>query len=273
MLSLGYEVFGTIRGTSTSPNIFQMELGEPSSIFNVLETVRPDFIVHLAAISFVGHDDASDFYRVNVIGTENLLKGILKANLSPEKILIASSANVYGNTKIELISESVTCEPVNHYACSKLAMEKIAANYFDRLNIIITRPFNYTGPGQQEHFLVPKIISHFKRNAKSIELGNLDVYRDYSSVVSVVDAYERLLVSPSKHIVVNVCSGVSVSLLEIISKMEDLTKQQMRVKINQDFVRKDEIKMITGDNSKLIGIIGSYNSVSLSHLLSNFMLN
>ncbi|MCL1061825.1 GDP-mannose 4,6-dehydratase [Shewanella benthica] len=271
MLSLGYQVFGTVRGTPDTPEQFQMELTDPRSIERVLNTIKPDYIVHLAAISFVGHDDTADFYRINVIGTENLLQGIINADLAPEKVLIASSANVYGNSRKTLISEDTPCEPVNHYACSKLAMEKIVANYFDKLNIIITRPFNYTGPGQAEHFLVPKIVTHFKRNAQAIELGNLDVSRDYSSVVNVVDAYEKLLVSPTVHTIVNVCSGVSVSLLEIVDTMKELTQQKMAVKVNQNFVRKDEIKTITGDNSKLVSIIGTRTNQSLSQLLESFI--
>lgn len=271
LLHLGYEVYGTSRVKSANPNIYQVDITEQSSIEQVLIEVKPDFIFHLAAISFVAHENAGDFYNINVIGTENLLKAIIATGLNPEKVLISSSANVYGNTNVALINEDVKCEPVNHYACSKLAMEKIVSNYFDLLNIIITRPFNYTGPNQAKHFLVPKIVSHFKQKCSEIELGNIDIYRDYSFVQYVVGAYIKLVESSEKSLIVNVCSGKAVSLFEIIKEMKSLTSQDIKVEINDSFVRKDEIKRITGDNTKLINIIGNQKVYTLKEILASFL--
>ena len=110
--------------------------------------VRPDLVVHLAAISFVGSPDKISFYAVNVIGTTNLLDAILALPKVPFKVLLASSANVYGNCDISPIDEKVAPNPINHYAASKLAMEHIALTYKGKIPIIITRPFNYTGPGK-----------------------------------------------------------------------------------------------------------------------------
>src|SRR4051794_18523595 len=138
----------------------------------VMEAVRPDYLVHLAAISFVQHADAEAFYRVNVIGTLNLLQAISYARLWLRRVLVASSANVYGNATAGTISESQPPQPVNHYAVSKIAMEYLVRTWCDRLPIVLTRPFNYTGVGQEPHFLVPKIVSHFKRREPVIELGN-----------------------------------------------------------------------------------------------------
>ncbi|MCK7491693.1 MAG: GDP-mannose 4,6-dehydratase [Comamonadaceae bacterium] len=90
----------------------------------------------------------------------NLLQAIAEAAPGVRKVLLASSANVYGNTDADPIGEDVPPAPVNHYACSKLAMEFIARTWFDRLPIVITRPFNYTGPGQTEAFLIPKLVAH-----------------------------------------------------------------------------------------------------------------
>ena len=124
--------------------------------------IAPDVVVHLAALAFVAEDNPEDFYRVNVLGTVNLLEA-LADDLHPVRILIASSANVYGNTSGGAKRRLSCPAPVNHYAASKLAMEHMVRTWFDRLPIVMTRPFNYTGPGQDERFVVPKIVAHYKR--------------------------------------------------------------------------------------------------------------
>ena len=86
------------------------------------------------------------FYNVNVLGAMNLLAGLTALPVKPRKVLLASSANVYGNCDASPITEGQLAAPVNHYAMSKLAMEQMAWTYLDRLPIVITRPFNYTGP-------------------------------------------------------------------------------------------------------------------------------
>jgi nucleoside-diphosphate-sugar epimerase len=111
-------------------------------------------------------------YDINFFGTLNILDALVELGQRPAKIVLASSANVYGNPPVEVIDESVCPMPVNHYAISKLAMEFMARTYFDRLNILITRPFNYTGVGQGDNFLIPKIVRHYQEGKTEIELGN-----------------------------------------------------------------------------------------------------
>ena len=134
------------------------DLTQPASVAAVLQEARPDYVIHLAALSFVGHNDATAFYAVNTVGTANLLEAILKAGSKPRRVVIASSANVYGNAQVEPITEATSPAPVNHYAASKLAMEALVRTYADRLSIVMTRPFNYTGVGQAVNFLVPKLV-------------------------------------------------------------------------------------------------------------------
>jgi nucleoside-diphosphate-sugar epimerase len=157
--------------------------------------------------------------------------------------------------------------PGNDYAVSKLAMEHMASLWFDKLPIVITRPFNYTGRGQSENFLIPKIVAHFRRGAEVIELGNLDVWRDFSDVRAVVEAYCRLLESNPAGQIVNVCSGVVHSLREIIAMLENITGHTMRVEVNPAYVRSNEVRSLCGDPAYLRSLIGDWRTPALEETL------
>jgi nucleoside-diphosphate-sugar epimerase len=251
----GFIVAGLGGENSKDPSVTPCDLFNKNEVNAVIEKICPDYVVHLAAVSFVGESDIESFYRVNLFGTLNLLESLSSQNPSPCKIIVASSANVYGVPKVETIDESVYPAPVNHYANSKLAMEHMVRTWFDRLPIIITRPFNYTGPGQSERFLIPKIVGHFKRKEKRISLGNTDVSRDFSDVKDVVECYVRLLTSNVRSVTVNISSGNAVSLYEVILFMNKIAGYDISVQINQDFVRSNEIKSLKGNNKLLKNLI------------------
>lgn len=245
------------------------DLAHPEQLRTALETVQPDYIVHLAAVTFVPHGDPLEIYQTNLFGALNLLDAILAVGLQPRKVLIASSANVYGNPPVEVIDETICPAPVNHYANSKLAMEHMARTYQDRLPILITRPFNYTGPGQDERFLIPKIVSHYRQRQPVIELGNLDVIRDFSDIRFVVEAYQRLLDSNVTGETVNICSGAGVALGEIIERMNRIAGYAIAVKVNPAFVRANEVRRLIGDNHKLRRLVGELPGYSIDDLLTN----
>lgn len=179
-------------GMGSTDEFWPMDLRDAADVARTVSQAQADYVVHLAAVAFVGHGDADDFYRVNLLGTRNLLQALAASQRSPERVLIASSANVYGNATEGVIDESVTPSPANDYAVSKLAMEYVASLWRERLPLVIARPFNYTGVGQATNFLIPKIVSHFASRASSIELGNTEVWRDFGDVRSVVLAYRKL---------------------------------------------------------------------------------
>jgi len=251
----GYRVVGSVVGIAAGADEVELDLTVPAQCRQVMEQVRPDFIVHLAAISFVQHENAEEFYRVNVIGTTNLLQAVADAGLTPRCILIASSANIYGNTA-GLLSESQLPHPVNHYAASKLAMEHMVAGWTERLPIVIVRPFNYTGAGQDVRFLVPKIVAHFAARAPVIELGNLDIERDFSDVRMVANCYRRLIEGNAVGEIVNICSGQAQSLRGIIDMMQQIAGYEIDVKVNQNFVRLSDVKTLAGSPQRLHALIG-----------------
>lgn len=260
----GWEVFGTGTHDSADDSHYRRaDLNEVAGLREVVAEVQPDAVVHLAGVAFVGHGDADVFYQVNLLGTRNLMAALAEAKKQPKCVLLASSANVYGNATEGVLTEATPPNPANDYAVSKLAMEYMARLWLDKLPIVIARPFNYTGVGQSESFLLPKIVAHFRRRAEVIELGNLDIWRDFSDVRAVAQAYSRLLEAHPVGDTVNVCSGRTHSLREVLAMAEAITGHRMRVEVNPTFVRRNEVKTLCGDPSKLRTLIGQWETPPL----------
>ena len=232
------------------------DLTRPASIAPVVDAVRPEYVIHLAARSFVADGDAAGFYAVNTVGTTHLLDAILASSVRPRRVVIASSANVYGNATVEPIAEDTPAAPVNHYAASKLAMEHLVHTYADRLSVVVTRPFNYTGVGQASHFLVPKLVAHFAERRSAIELGNLDVVRDFSDVRTVAECYVRLLSAEVPGAVTNLCSGIGRSLRWIIDQLRMLSGHDIDVRVNPEFVRANEVHRLVGSERRMTTALG-----------------
>ena len=269
LLASGHAVTETVAGQSTpeTPSRRWLDITSPEECRRVIDEVRPDYIVHLAAISFVAHNDPLDFYRVNVLGTLNLLQACADVGHTPRKVLVASSANVYGNVSSEAIDESFPVAPVNHYAASKASMESLVRTWFDRLPLLIVRPFNYTGRGQATNFLVPKIVEHFARREPEISLGNIDVARDFSDVRYVVRAYEALLDSGAVGETVNVCIGQPYTLREILAMASEITGHELQIQVNPAFVRQTDVKMLAGSPAKLRKLVPEVEAIGFRDTL------
>ena len=264
----GYRVAG-LSLSSSSDDEYSCDLTDKSSIRSVVQKTSPDGIIHLAALSFVAHDRPLDFYNINVLGTMNLLDALEEEGITADKILIASSANIYGNPETENVTEETPPSPVNHYATSKLAMEHMVKTKFDRQNIIITRPFNYTGPGQDVKFLVAKIVDHYRRNERIIELGNTDIYRNFSDVRDIARAYLALFESDIKSEIINLSSGEVFSINDIINLMNEIAGYKIEIKVNQAFVRDNDIRILNGSNNKLKQVTGFVAEYSLETTLQD----
>lgn len=244
------------------------DLTDRSSLAAEVSRAEPDAVLHLAAVAFVGHANTSAFYEVNVIGSLNLLDALAALPRRPVRVMLASSANVYGNCEHSPIAETQLPAPVNHYAASKLAMEHLALTYADRLPIVLTRPFNYTGPGQEGAFLIPKLVDHFARRAPLIELGNLHVEREFNDVRMVCETYLRLLDRGSPGQVYNVCTGRAYSLHQVLDMLTNLTGHELEVQVNPAFVRANEVHRLCGDPGKLVDCIGPSPAYPLADCLS-----
>lgn len=281
----GYQLHGIARSglDLTSRTLLKtyhnIDINDQAALNSVVESVLPNIVIHLAGLSFVGHATPLDFYEVNVLGTENLLKAL--ASIEPnvvEHVYLASSATVYGRNAKGKVDESIIPLPQHHYALSKLTMEQMAQNYTNAFPITALRFFNMIGIGQSDCFLMPKLVKHFVERTAQIELGNLDVSRDFSDVRDVANWLGILIcnhqfqgdMAAQKHRlleIINVASGVAVPIRSIILDLEHQTGHAPEILQTAELMRTNEIKALWGDNLKLCSIIGQVSQIPLAETL------
>jgi len=248
----GYEVFGLVSGAPRGQHEFKVDMRDTLAVAGAVGQIGADFVIHLAAISFVEHGDVGEIYDTNVKGALNLIEALHKHGQSLKKLLIASSGNIYGASATdEPVDENSIPQPLNHYGVSKLAAEHIARLAFGTFPVIIVRPFNYTGIGQSSSFVVSKLVNAFQNGEREIHLGNIDTVRDFSDVRWMSKVYLALIESEISGEVFNVCSGHGVRIRDVLHKLEEIAGYQMRVQTDGKFLRAHELQHLVGSPAKL----------------------
>lgn len=243
------------------------DLRDAAAVAAAVADIRPQAVIHLAGISSPVHGRVDEIYAVNLTGTRNLLAALDQLDAAP-RVILASSANVYDAGLAGQIAEDSPLGPVNDYGVSKLAMETLRGVFAARLPITVVRPFNYTGVGQSPRFVIPKIVAAIRAGADTVELGNIDVSRDWSDVRFVADCYARLVEGEGvAGQTFNICSGVAISLREVIERASAIAGRPISVRFNPAFARANEIPRLWGSNARLAGAIGPLAPPSLDETL------
>lgn len=255
------------------------DITDSKTIKAIVSDHRPDFIVHLAAQTTGWFQNPTQLFEINLMSTINLYESI--ATLKNDdgydpRILYVSSSEVYGKTtNPHFIEEGAPFFPVNHYASSKAAADRVSYSYTQShdLNILILRAFTHTGPGTKRGSFVSDMASQIVRLEKSphdneIRVGNLDAIRDYSDVRDVVHAYRLVLKADlPRGTALNVCSGTGVKVRDILDTMIKLAKKEIIVKPDPDRIRPSDVPVFIGDNSKLVQATGWKQSIEISDTL------
>ena len=241
----GIEVFGTTFSQKNIPSY--CNITNYSECSQILNFIIPDYIVNLSGISFVPHSDYMHIYDVNLMGSINIIKAC-EDYVPNSKLLLVSSGQIYAPSDVA-INESHELKLSNHYAVSKHSMERAAA--LSSIDVKIARSFNYTGVGQDSKFLIPKIISHYKQSHSSITLGDVDVYRDFSDVRDITEAYLSILFSDSSEQIFNVCSNTIYSIADILKFLNQECGYEMNVEQSKEFMRTNIVRSIKGANERL----------------------
>lgn len=250
LVSAGHETVG-LEVDITDPAAVEARI---AALF-AQEADAPQAVLHLAGISFAPDGVDAGVYAVNTVGTTTLLAALSRAPHPPRRVVLASSAHVYGLGP-GLLDEASALAPVTHYGASKLAMEHLARP-FAALGIVIARPFNYTGPGQSPRFLVPKLVEAFRARREELHLGNRHVARDFSDVRHVARAYLALIEAEAPPAVVNLCSGQAVSIDTLLAVLEAETGHRPRIVTDPAFVRRDEVAQQWGDATRTEHLTGA----------------
>lgn len=225
---------------------------------------QPEWVIHLAAQSSVGRSFADPLgtWEVNATGTLRLAEALRTVGGGPVRLLVISSAEVYGAVPDEAqpIAEDAPLRPSTPYGASKAAAElaalQAASDGADGLQVVVARSFNHAGPGQDERFVFPSLARQLVRIQRGesppvLRVGNLEVQRDFLDVRDVVRAYLLLLERGENRGVYNVCSGVARSLREMVARLVELSETGARVEVDPERVRPVDIPVLSGDGSRL----------------------
>ena len=271
LASLGAEVFGIgLDGQPDAPfPAVECDILDFDKLARLTADFKPDFVYHLAALPNPSESlkRPREYYRVNIQGTVNLLEALRK-NQIDARILLVSTSQVYGKSSPGvLLSEDSPLEPSNPYASSKRLSEEIALQYRKQFSsrVVITRPFNHTGPGQSEDF----VLSDFCRQIALLELeaarsgkrdqkilvGNLQSTLDFLDVRDVVQAYSGLAEKGVEGEIYNICSGVRTEVSEILDTAMSLAKVDIELAVSSRKLDKKGDGWMVGNNQKLCSLL------------------
>ena len=266
-LENGYKVIGSdkVRGNML-PNaveFYNADLLDGISVERLINFLQPDIVINLAAISSVGQSwkMPQATISVNVLGALNIMEAARKTIKKPKIMFIGSSEEYVASDKP--INEEKELDATNPYGISKVTQEQVAKMYRKQygLKIYCVRPFNHTGIGQKDTFVLSsfcKQVAEIEKSGQSgiIKVGNLSVKRDFSHVKDIVRAYRMIIESDDYDTIYNVGSGIEYSLDEILKYIIDLSSQKIRVEIDEERCRPSDQLVICCDHKLITEKLG-----------------
>lgn len=273
MLNRGDEVHGTIHRPATGADLLASMAGlreerlhrtdvtDAEATSATVRRVEPDAVVHLAGLSFVpdSHADPAAFFRANVLGLIHVLAAVRSQRPSCRVVAVGSAA-AYGALQAGNlpVTEDCSLRPLSPYGASKAAADLVAFQWARAygMHVVRMRPFNHAGPGQRPDFVCPDFarqlaaIARGEREAR-VEVGNLDVVRDFSDVRDVAAAYVAAVDRGRSGEVYNVCSGTGHSVRELLSVLIELSGCEVEVAVAPGRTRSADVPEVVGSFARL----------------------
>lgn len=269
LLKEGYQVFGTARPRSKTDNIDgfrdkitleDADVLDSHSLYAILRKIKPDYVFHLAAQSFVQTSWASPAttMEINTVGSVHLFEAVRRAGVDTI-IQIACSSEEYGLVMPDEIpvKETNPLRPLSPYAVSKIAMDYLGYQYHQSygMKIVRTRGFNHTGPRRGEVFVTSnfaKQIAKIEKGKKEpvIAVGNLDAKRDWTDVRDMVRAYLLSVQKCEYGEVYNICSERTIKVSDMLDTLLSMSKARIKIKKDPSRLRPSDVPILLGDSSK-----------------------
>lgn len=257
-----------------------LNLMDTEKVKSLIQNIKPDYIVHLAAMSSVAQSwaEPAKCFVNNMSAFLNLADAVRDNNLKT-RILSVGSSEEYGIYD-EPMSESFVLHPKSPYSVARLSQEYMSKLYVDNFNmdIVMTRSFNHIGPRQNTRFVISSFVEQLVniadgKSENKMMVGNIDVIRDFTDVRDVVDAYYRIIKNATNRSVYNVCSGHGVKLRDIIETTAKQLGTTPNITVDPSRVRANEIPSVVGDNSKLKNELGWQPKYTLQQTISDMIAN
>lgn len=253
--------------------LHELDIRDGPALQRAVARVAPEIVVHLAALHFIPAVDGAPelAWDVNVDGTKTLLEAL--AHRPPELLVFASTAAVYPDRRGP-IDETCPPDPPDLYGRTKLAGEQLVEEFVARIGTrgVSVRIFNVIGRRETNPHVVPEIIGQLRSGSTSVRLGNLEPRRDYTDVVDVASALHRLTgAPPGAPTAVNLGSGRSVSVAELVQACEQVLDRPIEIEIEQGRLRKTDRAELIADSSLLRETTGWEPTRSLPETLNDLL--
>lgn len=256
------------------------DIANRADVENLVDKAGPiTHVFHLAAVTFVPdtHRNPDKAFEVNILGTVHLAAALRK--YAPDARLVnVSSAEIYGRPQFLPLTEKHPVEPANPYAISKAAGDHYCAycHHAEGLDVVRMRPFNHSGPGQSDQFVLPSFAHQIAKietgkREPILRVGNLDAARDFLHVNDVVRAYELAALEGASGEAYNVCSGFAVVIREALEKLLNLSAVDIRVETDPERVRPVDVPEYRGSHDKLTAATGWRPEIPFEKLLADLL--
>jgi GDP-4-dehydro-6-deoxy-D-mannose reductase len=259
------ESLSNVKSIRDKLNLIKADLSEEKSVFNIVKKISPSVVFHLAALTSPADSfkNPAEVLTNNISLQVHLLEAIRKHRLSDTKILIVSSADIYGRVskKDSPIDEETPLIPTNPYSVSKIAQDFLGLTYFlaYKLKIVRVRPFNHIGPKQSPSFAVSsfaKQIAEIEKGKREaiLRVGNLEAKRDFTNVKDMVRAYVLAIEKGKYGEAYNIGSGISYRISDILNKLVSMSSSRIKIEEEGKLFRPNDNPDLVCNASKFMSL-------------------
>lgn len=290
LVSLGrYDVSGTylfdsslinVDNVKNKLNLIKADLTSERKVFDVIKKAAPEIIFNLAALASPADsfNNPTETLTNNISLQINVLEAVRKHNLLDTKILVVSSADIYGRVvKEDLpIDEQTPLMPTSPYSVSKIAQDFLGLSYFlsYKLKIVRVRPFNHIGPKQSPQFVVSsfaKQIAEIEKGKRepTLHVGNLDTKRDFINVKDIARAYVLAIEKGKYGEAYNIGSGKSYKICDILNMLVSMSQKKIKIEKDESLFRPSDNEELLCDGRKFQKLTGWKPKISIGETLKD----